>query len=209
MNFIESPATLIGAVVVFSYLLGSIPFGLVLTALSGGGDIRRIGSGNIGATNVLRSGRKDLAAATLALDALKGVLAVLIAWVMCPPELADRATATAAIFAVIGHCFPVWLAFKGGKGVATGLGVVLAMSPLAGLACCLIWLLGAKITRISSAGALLAFAAMPVILFFQYGHSFTISEKPLAGALVSLVIFIRHRENIARLFSGREPRIGQ
>nr|WP_194300016.1 glycerol-3-phosphate 1-O-acyltransferase PlsY [Acetobacter musti] len=200
---------MIGAVVVFSYLLGSIPFGLVLTALSGGGDIRRIGSGNIGATNVLRSGRKDLAAATLALDALKGVLAVLIAWVMCPPELADRATATAAIFAVIGHCFPVWLAFKGGKGVATGLGVVLAMSPLAGLACCLIWLLGAKITRISSAGALLAFAAMPVILFFQYGHSFTISEKPLAGALVSLVIFIRHRENIARLFSGREPRIGQ
>ncbi|NHO31322.1 glycerol-3-phosphate 1-O-acyltransferase PlsY [Acetobacter fallax] len=209
MSFIESPATLIIVVALFSYLLGSIPFGLVLTALSGGGDIRKIGSGNIGATNVLRSGRKDLAAATLALDALKGILAVMIAWVMCPPDLADRATATAAIFAVIGHCFPVWLSFRGGKGVATGLGVVLAMSPLAGLACCLIWVLGAKITRISSAGALLAFAVMPVILFFQHGHSFTESEKPLAGALIALVIFFRHRENITRLLSGREPRIGQ
>ncbi|GBR01862.1 glycerol-3-phosphate 1-O-acyltransferase PlsY [Acetobacter oeni] len=209
MNFFESPATLIGAVVLLSYLLGSIPFGLVLTALSGGGDIRRIGSGNIGATNVLRSGRKDLAAATLALDALKGIVAVMVAWIMCPPELADRATATAAIFAVIGHCFPVWLGFRGGKGVATGLGVVFAMSPLAGAACCLIWFLGAKITRISSAGALLAFSAMPFILFFQYGHSFTDSAKPLAGVLIALVIFLRHRENIVRLLSGREPRIGQ
>ncbi|MFT8718029.1 glycerol-3-phosphate 1-O-acyltransferase PlsY [Acetobacter sp.] len=209
MNFFESPVTLLVGVMLLSYMLGSIPFGLLLTAASGQGDIRKIGSGNIGATNVLRTGNKKIAAATLLCDGLKGALAVLIAWVMTPPELGDRAAALAAIFAVLGHCFPLWLGFKGGKGVATGLGVVLAMSPLAGLACCLIWLIGAKVTRISSAGALLAFACMPVILFFLNGHSFTQSEKPLAGVMVALIIFMRHRDNISRLIQGTEPKIGQ
>lgn len=208
MNFVSSPAALFTAVSFFAYLLGSVPFGLVLTALSGGGDIRKIGSGNIGATNVLRTGRKGLAAATLALDALKGMMAVLVAWVMTPPDLGDQAMALAAFWAVIGHCFPLWLGFRGGKGVATGLGVVMAMSPLAGLACCLIWLAGAKITRISSAGALLAFACMPVILFMEYGHSFSVSSKPLAGLLIAVVIFLRHHQNIARLLKGTEPKIG-
>ncbi|BCK75143.1 hypothetical protein AA0242T_0041 [Acetobacter aceti NRIC 0242] len=209
MNFFESSGTLLAGVMLLSYMLGSIPFGLLLTAASGQGDIRQIGSGNIGATNVLRTGNKKLAAATLFLDGLKGALAVLIAWVMTPPELGDRAASLAAIFAVLGHCFPLWLGFKGGKGVATGLGVVLAMSPLTGLACCLIWLIGAKVTRISSAGALLAFACMPAILFFLNGHSFAGSEKPLAGVLVAFIIFMRHRTNIARLLNGTEPRIGQ
>lgn len=209
MTFFENPVLLMVAVAVLSYFLGSIPFGLVLTALSGGGDIRKTGSGNIGATNVLRSGRKDLAAATLLLDGFKGIVAVMIAWIMCPPDMADRATAMAAVFAVVGHCFPVWLGFKGGKGVATGLGVLLAMSPLAGLACCLIWLAGAKLTRISSLGALLAFGCMPFILFFIYGHSFTESHKPLAGVLIAVLIFLRHRANIGRLIQGTEPRIGK
>ncbi|NHN88126.1 glycerol-3-phosphate 1-O-acyltransferase PlsY [Acetobacter conturbans] len=209
MNFFESPVTLLAGVILLSYVLGSIPFGLLLTAASGQGDIRQIGSGNIGATNVLRTGNKKLAAATLLLDGLKGALAVAIAWVMTPPELGDRAASLAAVFAVLGHCFPVWLGFRGGKGVATGLGVVLAMSPLTGLATCAIWLAGAKITRISSAGALLAFACMPVMLFFLHGHSFSQSAKPLAGVLVALIIFVRHRANIARLLTGTEPRIGQ
>ncbi|GBQ23777.1 hypothetical protein AA0472_1213 [Acetobacter estunensis NRIC 0472] len=209
MNLIESPVTLLIGVAFLSYLLGSVPFGLVLTALSGQGDIRQIGSGNIGATNVLRTGNKKLAALTLFLDGFKGAFAVLVAWVMTPPELGDRAMAVAAIFAVVGHCYPVWLGFRGGKGVATGLGVVLAMSPVVGLACCLIWLVGAKITRISSAGALLAFACMPLMLFFLYGHSFTQSQKPLAGLFIALVVILRHGANIARLLKGTEPRIGQ
>lgn len=216
MNFFESPVTLLVGVMLLSYMLGSIPFGLLLTAASGEGDIRKIGSGNIGATNVLRTGNRKLAAATLLLDGLKGALAVLIAWVMTPPELSDRAASVAAVFAVLGHCYPVWLGFRGGKGVATGLGVMLAMSPLTGLAGCLIWLIGARITRVSSAGALLAFACMPVMLFLLNGHSFSQvakpfsqSSKPLAGLLVTLLIFVRHRANIARLLNGTEPRIGR
>ncbi|MDG6095081.1 glycerol-3-phosphate 1-O-acyltransferase PlsY [Acetobacter sp. AN02] len=196
------------AVVFISYLFGSIPFGLLLTTLGGQGDLRRIGSGNIGATNVLRTGRKDLAAATLGLDAFKGVLAVLTGWIFCPPEVADRGMAVAAVAAVIGHCYPVWLGFRGGKGVATGLGAMLALSPLAGLVGCMTWLAGAKVTRISSAGALLAFLVMPVATLALNGFSFASSAKPLAACLISLLILARHHGNISRILSGTEPKIG-
>ncbi|OUJ14914.1 glycerol-3-phosphate 1-O-acyltransferase PlsY [Acetobacter sp. DsW_063] len=205
----NSSALLMGAIAFLSYLLGSVPFGLVLTALSGEGDIRKVGSGNIGATNVLRTGRKDLAAATLALDAVKGAVAVAIAWVMTPPDMGAQAMCVAAVFAVLGHCFPLWLGFKGGKGVATGLGAVMALSWPAGLAGCAVWLLGAKLTRISSAGALLAFAVMPLVLMALAGFSFSASPKPLAGVLIAVLIFVRHHANIARLLNGTEPRIGK
>ncbi|MEE8662561.1 MAG: glycerol-3-phosphate 1-O-acyltransferase PlsY [Acetobacter sp.] len=205
----EYAVKLLLAIAFLSYLIGSIPFGLLLTALTGEGDIRKIGSGNIGATNVLRTGRKDLAAATLALDALKGALAIAIAFVFTPPDFADRATSIAAIAAVAGHCFPLWLGFKGGKGVATGLGAILALSPLTGVAGCVIWLAGAKLTRISSAGALLAFLLMPFILLAQHHFSFSESAKPLAVLMISILIISRHHANISRILSGSEPRIGQ
>lgn len=180
-----------------SYLLGSIPFGLVLTRLAGLGDIRSIGSGNIGATNVLRTGRKDLAAATLILDSGKGAAAVFIAyWLGLRPEVA-------AAGAFFGHCFPVWLNFKGGKGVATFLGTVLALWLPAGLMACATWLAVVFITRISSLGALSAAAATPLFLFSMGKASFSI-----AGFFLAVLIFIRHHENIVRLLRGNEPKIG-
>lgn len=197
---------LIGSAIV-SYAIGSIPFGLVLTRLGGAGDIRQIGSGNIGATNVLRTGRKGLAAATLLLDGLKGFAApVLCASVWS--AFAPVAIALAALFVVLGHCFPVWLRFRGGKGVATGLGAALALDWRAGLACCALWLLLARLTRISSAGALAAFAALPVLLLvLRYGD--TGAPAVWAGLAIAVVVFVRHRGNIARLLSGTEPRIGR
>jgi glycerol-3-phosphate acyltransferase PlsY len=183
------------------YLLGSIPFGLLLTKLSGLGDIRSIGSGNIGATNVLRTGRKGLAAATLVLDGLKGAAAVLIAraW------LDDQDTALlAGLAAVLGHLFPVWLRFKGGKGVATGLGVLIAAAWPIGLAACAVWLVVAAISRFSSLAALAAFASAPCVAlgleeFGVVKLSFT----------VAVLVFVRHRANIRRLLAGTEPRIGR
>jgi len=181
------------------YLVGSIPFGLVLTKAAGLGDIRAIGSGNIGATNVLRTGRKGLAAATLLLDGLKGVAAVLVMRWVTPDQ--DLVAGTAA---VLGHTLPVWLAFRGGKGVATGLGVFLAAMWPVGLACCAVWLVAARVTRISSAGALAAFAAAPLLALLLSD-----AEHALLALLVGVLIVWRHEPNIRRLLAGTEPRIGQ
>lgn len=187
-------AALLGA------MLGSIPFGLVLTKAAGLGDIRKVGSGNIGATNVLRTGRKDLAAATLVLDGGKGAAAVLVAGSLWGAE----AGAVAGVAAVIGHLFTPWLGFSGGKGVATGLGTLLALAFPAGLAACALWLATAKLTKISSASALVAFAAAPVLAWGFGG-----ATAGLAAAAIALLVFWRHEGNIRRLLAGTEPRIGQ
>jgi glycerol-3-phosphate acyltransferase PlsY len=182
------------------YLLGSIPFGLLLTQAAGLGDIRRIGSGNIGATNVLRTGNKALAAATLLLDGLKGAAAVLLAaWFGGP-----QAVLWAGIGAVIGHSFPVWLRFKGGKGAATSYGVLIAAAWPVGLAAGAIWLAMAAATRKSSLAALTSFALAPV--FAAVLANLTVVKLAL---VIAVLVFARHHENIRRLLSGTEPRIGQ
>lgn len=186
------------AALLIGYLLGSIPFGLVLTKLAGLGDIRSIGSGNIGATNVLRTGRKGLAAATLILDALKGTAAVLIFW-----RFGEIPAVAAGLAAYVGHCFPVWLRFKGGKGVATFLGVLLGLHWPTMVIAALIWLGTAAASRYSSLSALVASVAAPLILF-----AFGKYEIAAVAALMTIVIFIRHHANIARLFAGQESRIG-
>jgi glycerol-3-phosphate acyltransferase PlsY len=181
------------------YLLGSIPFGLFFAWISGGGDVRKIGSGNIGATNVLRTGKKWAAAATLLCDGAKGVAAVLIVRQMLP-----QGTETiAAAGAVLGHIFPVWLRFKGGKGVATFLGISLALHWLAGLAVAATWLLMALGLRISSLSALIAVALAP-FFFWLAGHG---AYAPIV-ALLALLVIIMHHANIRRLLGGTEPRIG-
>ena len=181
------------------YLLGSIPFGLVITRAAGLGDIRAQGSGNIGATNVLRTGRKDLAAATLILDSGKAAIAALAAWaVFGRPE---AAAAGAAAF--IGHCYPVWLKFRGGKGVATFFGVSLALSFPLGLMLCGLWLSAAALFGYSSLAALIAAAAAPLLALAAHRP-----ELATAFAVMIVVIFWRHRSNIARLFKGEEPKIG-
>lgn len=183
--------------VIAGYLLGSIPFGLLVTKAAGLGDIRNVGSGNIGATNVLRTGRKDLAAATLVLDGGKGAVAVFIARLLgWPPEIAGAA-------AFLGHCFPVWLGFKGGKGVATFLGTLLALWFPAGVFACLTWLASAYATKYSSLSALIAAAAAPLVLFTMGKPHFA-----AAAAFMTILIYIRHRANIERLMSGAEPKIG-
>jgi glycerol-3-phosphate acyltransferase PlsY len=185
---------------VAGYLLGSIPFGLILTLMSGGGDIRSIGSGNIGATNVLRTGKKGVAAATLALDAGKGALAVWLASRFGP----EFAPLVAGAGAFAGHVHPAWLKFRGGKGVATLLGVSAALSPWAGLGFAIAWAGVAGISRISSLGGMVGGFAAAVVL--------GIVGKPEAGlavALLALWVLWTHRENIARLRAGTEPRIGR
>ena len=181
-----------------AYLIGSIPFGLMLTRMFGAGDIRKIGSGNIGATNVLRTGRKGLAAATLLLDAAKGTVAVLVGKSFGP----DIAV-IAAWGAVLGHLFPVWLRFHGGRGVATALGVILALSWQAGLAALMVWIAVAALFRYSSLAALVAAAAAPVIAWF-------IATQQLAEffALIAVLVWMRHAGNIRRLIRGEESRIG-
>jgi len=187
------------ATFLLAYLLGSIPFGLVITRGLGLGDLRAIGSGNIGATNVLRTGNKGAAAATLVLDAGKGAVAVMLA-----RHFAGETAAMVAGFAAfLGHLFPVWLRFKGGKGVATYLGIMLALAWPVGLAACGTWLATALVLRYSSLAALVATAAVPFWLALL-GPSAAI---PLAIALAALV-WLRHRANIARLRSGSEPKIG-
>lgn len=181
------------------YLLGSIPFGLVLTRLAGLGDIRQIGSGNIGATNVLRTGRKGLALATLLLDGGKGAIAVGLAWAL----LGGQAPLLAGFAAVLGHNFPVWLKFKGGKGVATTIGTLIAAAWPVGLAACATWLVVAALFRISSLSALVALAAAPVYAWFLAGP-----EAALMAAGLAVLGFIRHHANIRRLLKGEEPRIG-
>jgi glycerol-3-phosphate acyltransferase PlsY len=190
--------TLLG-MFVFGYLLGSIPFGIVVTRLAGAGDIRKIGSGNIGATNVLRTGNKLLAFLTLLGDGGKGSVAVLVGAAFGPV-----AAAAAGLGAFIGHLFPVWLGFKGGKGVATYLGVLVAFAWPVGLAFALIWLSVAYLTRYSSLAALLAAAATPVI-FAGLGNWLGVGLFTLLTALV----FIRHHANLSRLIRGEESRIGQ
>jgi glycerol-3-phosphate acyltransferase PlsY len=181
------------------YLIGSIPFGLLLTKAAGLGDIRQVGSGNIGATNVLRTGRKGLAAATLILDGLKGAVAVLLARQFLGGQ--DLVVGTAA---VLGHLFPVWLGFRGGKGVATGLGVLLATAWPVGLACCAVWLVAAKILKMSSAASLTAFAAAPL-----FALVLSSADHALMALLIAVLVFWRHEANIRRLLAGTEPRIGK
>jgi glycerol-3-phosphate acyltransferase PlsY len=181
------------------YGLGAIPFGLILGLLSGAGDIRKIGSGNIGATNVLRTGRKGLAAATLVLDAAKGAAAVLIMahFAPAPAQLA------AAVGALLGHCFPVWLGFRGGKGVATLLGVCLALAWPVGLAYAAVWLIMLAVSRISSVSGMSAAVSAPLV-------AVTIGQGGMAvvlAGLAALVLWL-HRANIARLAQGTEPRVG-
>ncbi len=181
------------------YLLGAVPFGLLLTRAAGLGDIRAIGSGNIGATNVLRTGRRGLAAATLLLDGLKGAAAVIVAALFAGP----MAGALAGLAATLGHMFPVWLGFRGGKGVATGFGVLLAAAPLAALATALVWVGVAATSRISSAGALAAAAAAPLLAWALSGR-----VPALLALAVAALVWWRHAPNIARLLAGTEPRIG-
>lgn len=187
-----------GLALIFGYLLGSIPFGLLLTRAAGLGDVRKIGSGNIGATNVLRTGNKGLAAATLLLDALKGTAAVLIAG-----HFAPEFALAAGFGALLGHLFPVWLGFKGGKGVATYLGVLLGLAWQGALVFAVVWLAMAFLFRYSSLAALTAAVAVPISLFF-------LSTPQIAGlfAVMSLIVIARHHENISRLLAGTEGRIG-
>jgi glycerol-3-phosphate acyltransferase PlsY len=180
------------------YLLGSIPFGLVLTRFAGLGDIRKIGSGNIGATNVLRTGNKALAALTLLLDGGKGALAVALG-----SRLGPDMAVLAGGGALVGHLFPVWLAFKGGKGVATGLGVLLGAAFPAGLAACATWLLVAYLFRYSSLAALVTFALSPL-----YGWLLGDPQIAQLAAFVAILIYVRHAANIRRLLKGEEPKIG-
>lgn len=193
----------------FGYLLGSIPFGLIFTRLGGAGDIRQIGSGNIGATNVLRTGRKGIAAATLLADAGKGAIAALAAGVYA----GEPVSLAAGLGAVLGHCFPLWLKFKGGKGVATTLGVLLAWAWPLGIAACLLWLLLALLFRISSLSALLGLALTAVLAWISavappWGYAVS---RPMAIAVTLIVVLVwaTHHENIRRLMAGTEPRIGR
>ena len=195
---------LLGSILVAlgGYLLGSIPFGLVLTRLAGLGDIRKIGSGNIGATNVLRTGNKALAAATLLLDAGKGAVAVLIARYCLPDAFGQEAAIMAGGGAFLGHLFPVWLKFRGGKGVATTLGILLAIAWPVGVIACLVWLLVAFVFRYSSLAALIAVAAAPVAAWFLADHQTT-----GLALFLAIVIWLRHHENITRLLKGEESKI--
>ncbi|WP_298260057.1 glycerol-3-phosphate 1-O-acyltransferase PlsY [Bradyrhizobium sp.] len=184
---------------IIGYLLGSIPFGLILTRLAGTEDLRSIGSGNIGATNVLRTGRKGLAAATLVLDALKGTVAVIIA-----SYGGAEAAMLAGLGAFLGHLFPVWLKFKGGKGVAVYIGILIGLFWPAAIVFCAVWLITAVISRYSSLSALVASVVTPIFLL-SFGH------LTLAAlfALLTLLLFYMHRANISRLMAGTEGKIGQ
>lgn len=186
------------AALAIGYLIGSIPFGFIFTRLGGGGDIRKTGSGNIGATNVLRTGRKDLAAATLAADLLKGFAAVVIAF-----RFGIDPAVSAGLGVFLGHLFPVWLKFKGGKGVATYLGALAGFYWPAALAFAVIWLAIAFLTRYSSLSALLAALATPVVLWFA-----DLGQLVELFGLMTLLMFLTHRGNIMRLVRGAEPKIG-
>ncbi|MDF2366890.1 glycerol-3-phosphate 1-O-acyltransferase PlsY [Sneathiella sp.] len=199
------------AAAVIGYLVGSIPFGLVLTKMAGLGDVRKIGSGNIGATNVLRTGNKGLALATLLLDGGKGALVVILANMYLTQDYAVLAGGGA----FLGHLYPIWLKFKGGKGVATFIGVMLALSWPAGLGVALTWLIVALIFRISSLSALVAAALAPVYIYILQnispldGTYYGDTQRIEFAAMMAILIFLRHRENIGRLMKGEEPRIGK
>lgn len=191
-----TPEIMIAAL--FGYLLGSIPFGLILTRMAGLGDVRKIGSGNIGATNVLRTGNKKIAAATLLLDALKGTAAAAIA-----SHFSIDAGIAAGFAAFIGHLFPVWLKLKGGKGVATYIGVLLGLAPILVPVFALVWLGMAKLFRYSSLSALIATLVVPVVEWFSGDHRIA-----TALAVMTVIIWIKHRANISRLLAGTESKIG-
>lgn len=198
-EFVSGSTVLILAAVL-GYLLGSVPFGVVLTRALGLGDLRKIGSGNIGATNVLRTGNKGAAAATLLLDGAKGAVAVLIARAIAAEDAAQIAGGAA----FLGHLFPVWLGFRGGKGVATFLGTLIALAWPVGLAACGLWLVTAVISRISSLSALVA-AAGAVVLSWALGQG----QIFLLTTVLATLVYVRHRANIERLLAGTEPRIGR
>ncbi len=187
-------------VATLSYLLGSIPFGLVMARIMGLGNLREIGSGNIGATNVLRTGNKLAAFLTLLFDAGKGGIAVLVAGAL----FGGTAAQIAALCSFLGHLFPVWLSFRGGKGVATFLGIMLALNFWAGLAACLTWLAAALVTRISSMGALVASLSAPVWLYV-----FGMPQAIFLTLLLAILVWIRHHENIKRILNGQESKIGK
>ena len=182
------------------YCLGSIPFGLVLTRLAGAGDLRSIGSGNIGATNVLRTGRKGLAAATLVLDALKATMAIVLAWWLFGPPTA----LAAAVGAILGHMYPVWLKFRGGKGVATYLGALIGLAWPAAIVFIIVWLAVAALTRYSSVAALSATVASPIAM-----AAIGDSGAALIFAALSALVWFKHSANIARLLKRSETKIGQ
>lgn len=186
-------------VAVLAYLLGSIPFGILITRAMGLGDLRAIGSGNIGATNVLRTGNKTAAAATLVLDAAKGAVAVLIARAL----FGEDASQLAGLAAFLGHLFPIWLGFRGGKGVATFLGIMLALAWPVGLACCATWLVVAAVSRISSLAALIAAATSAFWVFW-----FDRGTILFLVVLLTIIVYLRHAENLKRLKAGTEPKIG-
>lgn len=198
---IEYVSIILGLCVGFfgGYFIGSIPFGLVITRLAGLGDIRAIGSGNIGATNVLRTGRKGLALLTLICDSGKGAASVVLFGLVMP-----YASLGAALGSVFGHLFPIWLKFKGGKGVATTLGSILAIAPLVGVLACGTWLVVALLFRISSLSALIAVTAAPIYALISY-------DVPTASviAIMAVLVFYKHKDNIRRLKTGTEPKIGQ
>ncbi|MEN5249646.1 glycerol-3-phosphate 1-O-acyltransferase PlsY [Brucella pseudintermedia] len=189
--------TLLGALV-FGFFFGSIPFGLILTRLAGLGDVRSIGSGNIGATNVLRTGNKKLAAATLILDALKGTAAVLIA-----SRYGPDAAIGAGFGAFMGHLFPVWIGFKGGKGVATYLGILIGLAWPGALVFAAVWIVTALLTRYSSLAALIASVIVPIALYFQGSPAIAI-----LFAIMTVIVFFKHKTNITRLLNGTESKIG-
>jgi glycerol-3-phosphate acyltransferase PlsY len=198
-DLLSSPATLL-IWALAGYLIGSIPFGMILAKLMGLGNLREIGSGNIGATNVLRTGNKAAAALTLLLDGAKGAVAVVLAKTLAGADAAQ----VAALAAFLGHCYPVWLRFRGGKGVATFLGIWLGYAWPVGLACCATWLVGAVVTRKSSVAALWAASFSTMWMVF-------LGAIPalVLGIILTLLIFWRHRANIARLRAGTEPKIGE
>jgi glycerol-3-phosphate acyltransferase PlsY len=200
MTPIDTPILILGLWAAVGYGMGSVPFGIVLSRLMGLGDLRKQGSGNIGATNVLRTGNKTAAALTLILDGGKGTAAVLLARAIS----GEDATQLAGLAALIGHCFPIFLKFKGGKGAATFLGVMLGLSFPLGLACCASWLATAYFMRISSLSALVA-AASSLLWAAVFGHAQMIG----LCAVLALLVIERHRANIARLTAGTEPKIGQ
>lgn len=197
---IDSPLTVLALWATLGYVLGSVPFGMILARLMGLGNLRDIGSGNIGATNVLRTGNKTAAALTLIFDAGKGAVAVLLARSFAGEDAAQLA----ALAAMLGHCYPIWLRFQGGKGVATFLGILWALAWPIGLGCCIAWLIAAVVTRISSMGALVAALASTLLMVvLGYQHA------AILGGALTLIIFWRHRANIERILAGTEPRIGQ
>ncbi|MGV6803463.1 MAG: glycerol-3-phosphate 1-O-acyltransferase PlsY [Ruegeria sp.] len=197
---IDSATTQLILWAAIGYLMGSVPYGMIIARVMGLGNLRNIGSGNIGATNVLRTGNKTAAALTVLFDAGKGAVAVLLARALAGNDAAQ----IAALTAFVGHCYPVWLNFKGGKGVATFLGLWLALDWRVGIACCLTWLAAALIWRISSVGALVAAALSTTwVMVLTDGTTF------LLGAILTLLVYWRHRENLARIKAGTEPRIGK